>query len=54
MRAGVVRFPLVSVASVEAAFNHIRSVDFGAYYRDTIYTNTELGIAKEYVSAGNL
>ena len=41
---------LVSVASVEAAFNHIRSVDFGAYYRDTIYTNTELGIAKEYVS----
>ena len=41
---------LVSVSKVEEAFNHIRSVDFGAYYRDTIYTNTELGIAKEYVS----
>ena len=41
---------LVSVARVEETFNHIRSVDFGAYYRDTIYTNTELGIAKEYIS----
>ena len=41
---------LVSVASVEEAFNHIRSVDFSAYYRDTIYTNADLGIAKEYIS----
>ncbi len=40
---------LVSMEKVDEAFNHIRSVDFSAYYRDTIYTNTELGIAKEYV-----
>lgn len=41
---------LVSKEKVEETFNHIRSIDFGAYYRDTIYTNTELGIAKEYIS----
>ncbi len=41
---------LVSKAKVEEAFNHIRSVDFGAYYRDTVYTNPKLGITKEYVS----
>lgn len=41
---------LVSIEKVQEAFSHIRSVDFSAYYRDTIYTNTELGIAKEYIS----
>lgn len=41
---------LVSKAKVEEAFHHIRSIDFGAYYRDTVYTNPKLGIAKEYVS----
>lgn len=40
---------LVSVEHVQEAFRHIRSVDFSAYYRDTIYTNSELGIAKEYI-----
>ncbi len=40
---------LVSEERVKEAFDHIRSVDFSAYYRDTIYTNTELGIAKEYI-----
>lgn len=40
---------LVSVDHVQEAFRHIRSVDFSAYYRDTIYTNSELGIAKEYI-----
>lgn len=41
---------LVSIERVKETFDHIRSVDFSAYYRDTIYTNNELGIAKEYIS----
>lgn len=41
---------LVSADKVEQTFNQIRSVDFSAYYRDTIYTNPALGIGKEYIS----
>lgn len=41
---------LVSAEKIKEAFNHIRSVDFSAYYRDTIYTNPALGIAKEYIN----
>ena len=41
---------LVSADKVEQAFNQIRSIDFGAYYREMVYTNPELGIGKEYVS----
>ena len=41
---------LVSIDRVQAVFDYIRSIDFSAYYRDTIYTNSDLGIAKEYIS----
>lgn len=41
---------LVSAEKVEDAFTRIRSIDFSAYYRDTIYTNPDLGIGKEYIS----
>lgn len=41
---------LVSADKVEESFNLIRSVDFGAYYREVIYTNPALGIGKEEVS----
>lgn len=41
---------LVSADKVEETFNQVRSVDFSAYYRDTIYTNPALGIGKEYIS----
>lgn len=41
---------LVSAEKIQDALTRIRSMDFSAYYRDTIYTNPELGIGKEYVS----
>lgn len=41
---------LVSADKTEQTFNQIRSVDFSAYYRDTIYTNPALGIGKESIS----
>ncbi len=41
---------IVTVEKVQEAFSKIRSIDFSAYYRDTIYTNPELGIGKESIS----
>lgn len=41
---------LVTADKVKESLNHIRSTDFSAFYRDTIYTNPDLGIGKEYVS----
>ena len=41
---------LVSVEKVEEAFKMIRSFDFSAYYRESIYTNPDVGIGKESVS----
>ena len=41
---------LVSADMVEKAFEYIRSLDFGSYYRDTLYSNPEVGIAKESIS----
>ncbi len=41
---------IVTVEKVQEVFNKIRSIDFSAYYRDTIYTNPELGIGKEAIS----
>lgn len=41
---------LVTAAKVKESLNHIRSTDFSAFYRDTIYTNPDLGIGKEYIS----
>lgn len=40
---------LVSVEKVEEAFRTIREIDFGAYYRDIIYTNPDIGVGKESV-----
>lgn len=40
---------LVTAEKIEESLNHLRSVDFSAYYRDVIYTNPDLGIGKEYV-----
>lgn len=41
---------LVTAEKIEETLRQIRSVDFSAYYRDTIYTNPDLGIGKESVS----
>ncbi len=41
---------LVTAEKVEQNINAIRSVDFSAFYRDTVYTNPELGIGKEFIS----
>ncbi|MDD6810310.1 MAG: hypothetical protein PUD93_00330 [Lachnospiraceae bacterium] len=41
---------LVTAERVKTGINYIRSTDFSAFYRDTIYTNPDLGIGKEYVS----
>lgn len=41
---------LVSADKIQACFENIRSIDFGAYYRETMYSNPEIGIAKEAVS----
>ncbi|MBO5209836.1 MAG: hypothetical protein J6B68_10930 [Lachnospiraceae bacterium] len=41
---------LVTAAKVKESLDHIRSTDFSAFYRDTIYTNPDLGIGKEYIS----
>ena len=40
---------LVTPASLEAAFNEVRSIDFTAYYREVLYTNPESGISKEFI-----
>lgn len=40
---------LVTAEKIEQSLNHVRSVDFSAFYRDVIYTNPDLGIGKEYV-----
>lgn len=40
---------LVTAEKIEEALNHVRAVDFSAFYRDVIYTNPDLGIGKEYV-----
>ncbi len=41
---------LVTSDKIKAGFNTIRSTDFGAFYRDTIYTNPDLGIGREYIN----
>lgn len=40
---------LVTAEKVKNGINFIRSTDFSAFYRDTIYTNPALGIGKEYI-----
>ncbi len=41
---------IVSADRVTEAFSKLRALDFSAYYRDTIYTNSELGIGREAIS----
>ena len=38
----------ISNASLQAALNYNISLDFSAYYREYVYTNTEVNIPKEY------
>ncbi|MCH5250127.1 MAG: cyclic nucleotide-binding domain-containing protein [Lachnospiraceae bacterium] len=40
---------LVSAEMVEKSFKNIRSIDFGAYYRETLYSNPDIGIGKESI-----
>lgn len=40
---------LVTADQVESCFNNIRSEDYSAFCRETIYTNPDLGIGKEMV-----
>lgn len=41
---------LVSAEKVCEAFDNIRAIDFGAYCRETVYSNPEGGITKEFVN----
>lgn len=41
---------LVSADKVKTSFERICSTDYSAYYRDTMYSNPEIGVAKESVS----
>ena len=40
---------LVSADKIKASFEKIRATDFSAYYRDTMYSRPEIGIAKEAI-----
>lgn len=40
---------LVKADDVESSINNICKIDFGAFYRQTVYTNPEIGIAKEFI-----
>lgn len=41
---------LVSANRVQEAVNEIRGIDFGAFCRETVYSNPEGGVAKEFVN----
>lgn len=41
---------LVSADKVRESFKQICAIDFGAYYRDTMYARPEIGIVKESIS----
>lgn len=41
---------LVTAEKITSSVNKIRSIDFGAYYRETVYTNPSAGIQREYVN----
>jgi len=40
---------LITPSSLKKSFDEIRSIDFTAYYRETLYTNLDCGISKEFV-----
>lgn len=41
---------LVSADKIKDSFNNIRSMDFSAYYRDTLFSRPEIGIPRESIS----
>lgn len=41
---------VVTADKIIGAIDEIRSLDFGAYYRETVYSNPSGGIAKEFVN----
>lgn len=41
---------LVTAPAVKEAVSSIRGIDYGAFARETIYSNPECGVAKEYVN----
>lgn len=44
------RKSLVTVEELHAALNEIRRIDYGAYYRETIFSKPEAGVPKEFVN----
>ena len=40
---------LVNADMVEKSFENIRAIDFSAYYRETMYSNPDIGIGKESI-----
>ena len=40
---------LVTTDKIHASLDNIRSIDFGAYYRETLFTKPEIGIGKESI-----
>ena len=40
---------LVTADKIHASLDNIRSIDFGAYYRETLFTKPEIGIGKESI-----
>ena len=40
---------LVKADDIENSINAITKIDFGAYFRQTVYTNPEIGIQKEFI-----
>lgn len=41
---------LVTAEKLEKALDELRAVDFGAFYRETLYTNPDIGIQREYIN----
>lgn len=41
---------LVTIDAIEKAYEDIKKVDYGAFYRETVYTNEKAGIPKEFVA----
>ncbi len=41
---------LVNVETIKDTFKLIESVDYGAFFRETVYVNEKIGIQKEYVA----
>lgn len=40
---------LVSYRNIYAFLNKVREIDFSCFYRETVYSNPDIGISKEYV-----